>query len=384
MVKHVPDASHRLHICTGHSVTTELRLTIALRFVRRSETLVSVCMLTELESYRRFIPYKNPGGMGTNVPMVVAELEKIGCKVYMNAPRERYDVLHVHSPLPNSFLWALRQRKACRPLVVHGRHLPELVKGGFKGGSYFYPLAREYSVRFYNLGSVVVGATPYVVKSLARDGVRGPFKVVPNGINREVFSRNESLGAKFREKWGISKDQKLVLSVGLRIPRKGVDTFVTISEQFKDRDDVKFVWVGESEVMLEDALDSEHTGRVLFPGHVPFEEIVGVYSAADVFVFPTRAESYGNVMLEAASCGCPLVVRDIPVYEEWVEDGNHCLKAKDDAEFAAKVRDLIDDEELRGRLIEGARALAASHDISKTASMLKELYETLRDGGTVG
>jgi len=343
--------------------------------------MVSVCMLTELEKYRAIIPFKNPGGMGTNAPMVARELERIGCKVLMNQPKGEYDVLHVHSPLPDSFLWALRRRKAKKPLVVHGRHLPELVKGGFIGGNLWYPLARSYSVKFYNLGDVVIGATPYVAKALAKDGVKGPFKIIPNGINREVFVRNEAAGAKFRERLGISKSDKLVLSVGLRIPRKGVDTFVNMSNGFSDRPDVKFVWVGASEALLQDALDGATKGRVMFPGHVPFEEIVGVYSAADVFVFPTRAESYGNVMLEAASCGCPLLIRDIPVYEEWVHDGTHCIKAKSDQEFIGSLRSLLDDRDLKSRMVGGAKLLASEHDIKKTAVMLKELYESLASGG---
>jgi 1,2-diacylglycerol-3-alpha-glucose alpha-1,2-glucosyltransferase len=340
-------------------------------------------MMTELERYRAIIPFKNPGGMGTNVPMVARELEKLGVRVVLNKPKGEYDVLHLHSPLPDSFLWALRRRRAGKPLVVHGRHLPELVKGGFKGGSWIYPIARSYSVKFYNLGDVVVGATPYVAKSLAADGVRGPFKVIPNGISREVFKRDEGLGRKYRERWGISESDKLVLSVGLRIPRKGVDSFVNMSSMFKERKDVKFVWVGASEALLEDALDQTSPGNVMFPGHVPFEEIVGVYSAADVFVFPTRAESYGNVMLEAASCGCPLLIRDIPVYQEWVHDGQHCLKAKDDADFSRKLGSIIDDDGLRRRLVDGAGQLADEHDIRKTALMLKELYESLVSrGGT--
>ncbi|MBU0684613.1 MAG: glycosyltransferase family 4 protein [Thermoplasmatota archaeon] len=343
--------------------------------------MVSVCMLTELERYRAIIPFKNPGGMGTNVPMVARELEKVGVRVLLNQPKGEYDVLHVHSPLPDSFLWALRRRKEGKPLVVHGRHLPELVKGGFKGGSWIYPFVRSYSVKFYNLGDVVVGATPYVAKSLARDGVRGPFRVIPNGVSKEVFKRNETLRIKFRERWGLSESDKLVLSVGLRIPRKGVDTFVNMSSKFKDRKDVKFVWVGASEALLKDALDRTSPGNVMFPGHVPFEEIVGVYSAADVFVFPTRAESYGNVMLEAASCGCPLLIRDIPVYEEWVRDGQHCLKAKDDEDFSKKLGAIIDDAGLRRRLVDGAGQLASEHDIRKTALMLKELYESLSAGG---
>ena len=343
--------------------------------------MVSVCMLTELERYRTIIPYKNPGGMGTNVPMVARELEKVGVKVFLNQPKAEYDVLHLHSPLPDSFLWALRKRRQGRPVVVHGRHLPELVKGGFIGGSLLYPIARSYSVKFYNLGSVVVGATPYVAKALARDGVRGPFKVIPNGINRGVFSKNEAAGAKFRERLGISPSDRLVLSVGLRIPRKGVDTFVNLSNQFKDRTDVKFVWVGASEALLRDALDDTPTGNVMFPGHVPFEEIVSVYSSADVFVFPTRAESYGNVMLEAGSCGCPLLIRDIPVYEDWVRDGDHCLKARNDEEFVDKLRNILDSPSLRSQLVGGAKRLAEEHDIRKTAVMLKELYESLASGG---
>ncbi|MGQ9588302.1 MAG: glycosyltransferase family 4 protein [Thermoplasmata archaeon] len=343
--------------------------------------MVSICMLTELEKYRSIIPFKNPGGMGTNVPMVAGELERLGCEVVLNEPKRECDVLHVHSPLPDSFMWALRRRKAGRPLVVHGRHLPELVKGGFIGGSLAYPFVRAYSVKFYNLGDVVVGATPYVAKSLSMDGVHGPFRIIPNGINRSVFVRDESAGALFRRRLGISSSERLVLSVGLRIPRKGVDTFVNMASKFQAMPDVKFVWVGASEALLQDALDRTPPGNVIFPGHVPFEEIVGVYSAADVFVFPTRAESYGNAMLEAASCGCPLLIRDIPVFEGWVHDGKHCLKARSDDDFAERLKLILEDESARARLVEGAKSLAADHDIKRTAFMLKELYESLVSGG---
>jgi 1,2-diacylglycerol-3-alpha-glucose alpha-1,2-glucosyltransferase len=341
-------------------------------------------MLTELESYRRLIPFKNPGGMGTNAPMVARELERLGCRVVFNEPKSDYDVLHVHSPLPNSFIWALRSKISGKPLVVHGRHLPELIKGGFKGGSLFYPFVRRYSTLFYNLGDVVLGATPYVAKSLARDGVKGPFRTIPNGINREVFVRDEHSAEAFRNSLGVGAGKKLVVSVGLRIPRKGVDTFVNVASKLAHRKDLVFVWVGASEALLEDALDADPPPNVLFPGHVPFEQIVGVYSAADVFMFPTKAESYGNVMLEAASCGCPLLIRDIPVYEDWVVDGTHSLKAKTDEEFARRIESLLDDEELRARMVEGALKLAAEHDMKITARMLKDLYEQLAEGRLEG
>ena len=337
-------------------------------------------MLTELESYRKLIPFKNPGGMGTNAPMVARELEKLGCRVVFNNPGSDYDVLHVHSPLPNSFMWALRRKIAEKPLVVHGRHLPELIKGGFKGGDLFYPFVRRYSTLFYNMGDVVLGATPYVAKSLSRDGVRGPFKTIPNGINREVFARDEGKGKAFKESLGIDEGKRLIVSVGLRIPRKGVNTFVNVASKLAHRKDLAFVWVGASEALLEDALDAAPPSNVLFPGHVPFEHIVGAYSAADVFMFPTKAESYGNVMLEAASCGCPLLIRDIPVYEDWVVDGTHCIKNRTDDEFATNLERLLDNEVFRKQMVDGAAKLAEGHDIKITARMLKNLYEELAEG----
>ncbi len=337
-------------------------------------------MLTELESYRKLIPFKNPGGMGTNAPMVAKELEKLGCHVVFNDPRSDYDVLHIHSPLPNSFMWALRSKIAGKPLVVHGRHLPELIKGGFKGGDLFYPFVRRYSTLFYNMGDVVLGATPYVAKSLSRDGVRRPFRTIPNGINREVFVRDAGRGQEFRSSIGVDKNQKLVVCVGLRIPRKGVDTFVNVASKLAHRKNLVFAWIGASEVLLEDAIQTTPPANVLFPGHIPFDRIVGVYSAADVFMFPTKAESYGNVMLEAASCGCPLLIRDIPVYEDWVVDGMHCIKSKTDDDFAANLEKLLDDEAFSKRMVDGAMKLAEGHDIKITARMLKELYEELAEG----
>jgi 1,2-diacylglycerol-3-alpha-glucose alpha-1,2-glucosyltransferase len=87
------------------------------------------------------------------------------------------------------------------------------------------------------------------------------------------------------------------------------------------------------------------------------------------------------VMLEAASCGCPLLIRDIPVYDEWVRDGEHCMKARTDDDFAEKLTVLLDDAGQRDRFIRGAQLLAAEHDIKKTAVMLKDLYEALATGG---
>ena len=128
--------------------------------------MITVAMITELESYSKIIPFKNPGGMGTIVPLWISELEKLGCKVNVNDSKSKYDVLHIHNPLPRSIGAGIMAKIRRKPIVVHAHHLPELIKGGFRGGTLLYPLNKVYSRFFFGLGDVIVAPSPFAVRSL--------------------------------------------------------------------------------------------------------------------------------------------------------------------------------------------------------------------------
>src|SRR5512136_402762 len=142
--------------------------------------MITIAMLTELESFSKYIPFQNPGGMGTIVPLWIRELEKLGCKVNLDDTKSDFDILHIHNPFPRSIGAALKTKIMGKPVVVHGHHLPELVKGGFKGGSIIYPLNKLYSRFFFSLGDVIVAPSPFAATSLQSLGIRKPFKVVFN------------------------------------------------------------------------------------------------------------------------------------------------------------------------------------------------------------
>jgi len=192
---------------------------------------ISVAMITELSSYSKIIPFQNPGGMGTIVPLWVSELEKLGCKVVVDRADFDYDILHLHNPLPKSIWLGIMAKIKNKRIVVHGHHLPELIKGGFKGGTLLYPLNKIYSRFFFNLADVLVAPSPYAMKALQELGVKGPFEVVFNGVDRERFKKDPALGKTFRQKYGLKDDEFVVVSVGLRIPRKGVDTFIEMATE---------------------------------------------------------------------------------------------------------------------------------------------------------
>jgi len=346
--------------------------------------VITIAMLTELESFSKYIPFQNPGGMGTIVPLWIRELEKLGCKVNLDDTESDFDILHLHNPFPRSIGAALKARIVGKPVVVHGHHLPELVKGGFKGGSIIYPLNKLYSRFFFSLGDVVIAPSPFAAISLQSLGIKRPFKVIFNGVDRGRFKKDLLVGKAFRQKFGIPDDAFVVLSVGLRIPRKGVDTFVETAIEYgklHPSSKVKFVWVGGSEALLVDAMpDEELPDNVLFTGYVPLNLLLSSYSAANVFFLPTRAESYGNVILEAASMGLPILVRDIPAFDGWLSDGKDCIKGRNAEDFVKAIESIWRDDALSSTLRAGSERLAQTHDIVNTAKKLFEVYTALMEG----
>ena len=340
--------------------------------------------MTELQSFSGLIPFQNPGGMGTIVPLWISELEKLGCKVNLDDTKSDYDILHLHNPFPRSIGTGMSARIKNRPVVVHGHHLPELVKGGFKGGTIIYPLNKLYSRIFFSLGDVVVAPSPFAAKSLRDLGVKRPFKVIFNGVDRTRFKRDLLAGREFRKKFKIPEEAFMVLSVGLRIPRKGVDTFLETAAEYRKQhpaSKVKFVWVGGTETLLLDAMpEGKLPDNVLFTGFVPLKTLLDSYSAANVFFLPTRAESYGNVILEAASMGLPIIVRDIPAFDGWLTDGKDCIKRSNPVDFAKAVESIWTDDGLRSALCSGSDGLAQTHDIINTAKKLFDVYSSLMEG----
>jgi glycosyltransferase involved in cell wall biosynthesis len=107
------------------------------------------------------------------------------------------------------------------------------------------------------------------------------------------------------------------------------------------------------------------------------EDIRGAYAAGDVFCFPTKVENQGIVVLEAMACGKPVVLRDIPVFEEFYTHGEDCLKCETDDEFVDALDELAEDTDLRKRLGENGRETAEEHGLDRVGERLRAHYESL-------
>lgn len=127
-----------------------------------------------------------------------------------------------------------------------------------------------------------------------------PIEVIHNGINLNVFRPTES---DFRERFKIRENQFLLLGVAFDWgSRKGLDVFAELARRL-DKEKYKIVLVGTN-----DAVDKQLPKEIISIHRTQNQaELAEIYSAADLFVNPTREENYPTVNMEAIACGTPAV-----------------------------------------------------------------------------
>nr|WP_325183797.1 glycosyltransferase [uncultured Oscillibacter sp.] len=281
--------------------------------------------------------------------------------------------VHVNTILPDSVLAALGAKLRRRKVVWYGHSTMEDFRSSFKGSNALAPLFKRWITFCYGLGDVVLTPTEYSRKLLEGYGLKKPVYSVSNGVETDFFKPDPAARTALRVRYGLGEDEKIVVSVGHMIARKGLPEFLELARRIPT---AKFLWFGwtnpkliprEIAQAIEDA-----PGNVIFPGFVGREELREAYQGADVFAFLSHEETEGIVVLEALACGVPTVLRDIPVYDGWLEDGKNVYKASADGEFQRIVSGLLD--RTLPDLTAAGRAVAESRSLEQVGKRLREIY----------
>lgn len=129
-----------------------------------------------------------------------------------------------------------------------------------------------------------------------------PVKVIHNGIDLDVF---RPVSSDIRERLGIGRDTFMILGIAYDWSvRKGLDVFIRLAEQL-DRDRYQIVLVGvDDRGGLPDSI-------ITLPRIGDPEELVRLYTAADLFMNPTREDTFPTVNMEALACGTPVAAFDV-------------------------------------------------------------------------
>jgi len=305
---------------------------------------------------------------------VTAAVSNLGDK----SPWADFDVAHCNLIGPGSIAVAKYAKRHDIPLILHSHVTAEDFQESFRGSNLVSKPLGTYLRWFYSQADLVLCPSEYTERVLESYPVTAPIEPMTNGVDLESLEGYEKFRASAREKHDL--DGVVVFAVGQVFERKGLTTFCRVAQQTP----YEFAWFGPySTTPLASSTVKRWTTdppeNVTFTGWV--EDIREAYGAGDIYLFPTKTENQGIAVLEAMAAEKAVVIRDIPVFEEFFTDGEDCLKAETDAEFRAAVERLAEDPDLRARLGENARETAEKHSLERVGERLVDIYETLLDGG---
>jgi glycosyltransferase involved in cell wall biosynthesis len=209
--------------------------------------------------------------------------------------------------------------------------------------------------------------------------------VLYSGVNERFRPVTDATAlAAVRARYGLG-DRPYVLAVGTVQPRKNYELLVRAFRAVAQAGPHVLVIAG-GRGWLTEGLDAEITrqgvaDRVILPGFVDDADLPALYSAADLFVFPSLYEGFGLPLLEAMACGVPVISSDASSLPEVAATGGEptalLLPPGDEAAWSAAMLRLLTDETARQRLITAGVAQAARFTWQAAARQLAALYERL-------
>ncbi len=288
---------------------------------------------------------------------------------------EDAEAVHFNTVFPNSFFAARKARRLGIPVVYHAHSTREDFRNSYIGSNFAASAFKFWIKRCYNLGDVIVTPTEYSKEILEGYGIKKPIYAVSNGIDLEDYQPSAEKAKRFREKYHLGEDEKVICSAGLIIRRKGVVDFAELARRMPE---YKFIWFGTSNLKLAGRdirkAVNQKPDNLIFAGYVGKAELQEALSGCDLFLFPSFEETEGIVVLEALAMKTPLLVRNIPVYKGWLERNKNAYMADSVDEFERLARGILE-KELPDLTESGYRMICRRKSLADTGKQLKEVYE---------
>lgn len=308
-------------------------------------------------------------GVGEAIKHEEEGLKRVGVKMEGRLTKET-DVVILNTVFPDSFLLAILCKIMKKKIVYYAHSSREDFKNSFKFSNLLAPLFKRWMYLCYRLGDIIITPTEYAKKMLKEDGLNKKIYVLSNGVDTSKFKKAES--NVIRRKYGVKKTEVLVISVGHLIERKGIIEFINVARHFKS---YKFIWFGNTKKYLMERKVKKAIktapDNIIFAGKVSQDTLAAAYNEADIFLFLSKEETEGIVVLEALSSQTLTILNDIPVYDSFLYGGLNVLKAhgENSAINILKNIHLLN----TGKIKEKGLFVARERDLSIIGEKLKEI-----------
>lgn len=221
--------------------------------------------------------------------------------------------------------------------------------------------------------TAVIVPTSYVSSKLADYGVdESRIVVIPNGVDADRYRLT-----------GVERDPESIITVGRLSKRKGQDTILEAFREMHERNpDVELHVLGDGPArseLEEYAATLKITDAVTFHGYVESEDKIELMNRAGIFVFASRQEGFGLVLLEAMASGLPVIATKLPVYDDFFQQDTNgrLLETRDPELFAREVIELLNEPDRISNICtknhERAAEFSWESTVEKTDKLLRQI-----------
>lgn len=298
------------------------------------------------------------------------------------------DLIHIQTPFVAHYAGLHAARRCNKPVIatyhtLFEEYLHHYIP--FVPAALLRAVTRQFSRSQCNALDAMVVPSTAMKNRLNEYGVTTPMHVLPTGIPMQRFTNGN--GDKFRSSYAIAADRPVALFVGRLGHEKNVGFLLQMLHiAVRTRPDYLLLITGEGparELLQKQTQQLGLDNNVKFIGYLDRSStLLDAYAAADVFVFASRTETQGLVLLEAMAMGCPvLALAEMGTVDILKPERGCRIADADPAAFAAMLNQLINDPLLRHRLAVEARAYAEEWSAAAMAARLTQVYRQIVSAG---
>jgi len=286
-------------------------------------------------------------------------------------------VAHINTIFFSSLKEIIKLKRNNTKIIYFAHSTKEDFQNSFILSNFLAPLFKLWISFCYKHGDIIITPTEYSKKLLLSYNLNRKIYNLSNAIDTSFFSKTEERANRFKKEYSIKNQDKVIISVGHFIERKGILDFIKLATLMPN---IKFIWFGYTQNYLlprkiKFAIKNAPK-NLIFPGYVDSEKLRDAYCGANLFAFMTKEETEGIVLLEALACKIPTIIYDINVYKDWLENKKDIYKAKDFNEYHQLTEQIINNK--LPDLTENGLLISKQRSIANTSKKLLNIYNELK------
>ena len=284
------------------------------------------------------------------------------------------DIIHIATPsLLGNFAIQYAQNEHIPVISIYHTHFISYISYYLSKAPFLIDFAKARLTasqkNFYNRCELVYVPSESIAAEMQEMGIsQSRLKLWKRGMDTRLFSPEKRNTDFIRSITG--NDYPNILFVSRLVWEKNLETLIRIYEHCQSRN-LKYNFIIAGDGIAKKACQQK-MHKAFFTGSLPHQELSQLYASADVFLFTSISETYGNVVLEAMASGLPCVIADGGGSKDFIQQGINGFKCQpeDQTEFVEKIETILSDELLSTRFSENGR----KHSLELDWDKLTDVY----------